>query len=252
MCELLVGLDDVNVGAVDRDETGWLRITVSCRQPALVCESCGAQRRLKDRSAVELVDLPAFGQPARLLWCKRRWKGCCGSGSTTEVEDRIAPAGHSMTTRAARWATRQVGQHRRSVSSVAAELGCDWHTVNRAVIAYGQALLDADIDRVGPVDAVGLDETLFVRRGRFRCKQWATSIVDVDTGQLIDLVPARTAVKVENWFKAQPTQWCRWIRYGVLDLSGPYRKVFNSIVLEHVVQIADPFSRHPQRQSAVG
>ena len=127
------------------------------------------------------------------------------------------------------------------MASVAVELGCDWHTVNRAVISYGQALLDADHHRVGPVDAVGLDETLFVRRGRFRRKQWATSIVDVDTGQLIDLVPATTAVKVEGWFNSQPADWCRWIQYGVLDLSGPYRKVFNSTVLEHVTQIADPF-----------
>jgi transposase len=28
---------------------------------------------VKDRSVVELVDLPAFGRPARLMWRKRRW-----------------------------------------------------------------------------------------------------------------------------------------------------------------------------------
>lgn len=242
MCELLVGLDEVNIDGVDRDSSsGRLTVLVSSRLLPPDCVWCGEPRRLKDRSDVAFVDLPSFGQPARLVWCKRRWKGCCGTGSTTEVDERIAGPGQVMTTRAARWATRQVGRHRRSVASVAAELACDWHTVNRAVIPLGEALLDADHNRVGLVDAVGLDETLFVRRGRFRRKQWATSIVDVDTGQLIDLVPARTAVKVENWFKAQPTEWCRQIRYGVLDLSGPYRKVFNSSVLDHVVQIADPF-----------
>ncbi len=58
----------------------------------------------------------------------------------------------------------QVGRFGRSVRDVAAELDCDWHVVNDAVQAYGSALLDAP-GRVGTVTALGLDETLFVRRG---------------------------------------------------------------------------------------
>ena len=52
-----------------------------------------------------------------------------------------------------------------SVAEVAKELGCDWHTVNDAVVRYGEALVD-DPDRFGDVSALGLDEVLFVRRGR--------------------------------------------------------------------------------------
>ena len=36
--------------------------------------------------------------------------------------------------------------------------------------ALGSALLAADADRVGAVQALGLDETLFARRGRYRAK----------------------------------------------------------------------------------
>ena len=61
-----------------------------------------------------------------------------------------------LTARAARWATTQVGRHARSVNG---ELGCEWHTVN-VVVAYGEALLDADEDRIGDVTALGLDEVL--------------------------------------------------------------------------------------------
>ncbi|MCZ7535221.1 MAG: hypothetical protein M5T61_04260 [Acidimicrobiia bacterium] len=32
------------------------------------------------------------------------------------------------------------------------------------MVAYGEALLEADIDRVGAVEGLGLDETLFFRR----------------------------------------------------------------------------------------
>ena len=120
------------------------------------------------------------------------------------------------------------------------ELGCEWDTVNRAVISWGEALLNGDAGRVGRVTAVGLDETLFVRRGRWKRRSWATSIVDVDSGQLIDIGPGRTAKAVIAWFDGQPVGWVQHIAHGVLDLSGPYRKVFND-ALDWVDQIADPF-----------
>ncbi len=37
-------------------------------------------------------------------------------------------------TRAGRFVTHQVGAHARSVSEVAEDLGCNWHTVNNAVV----------------------------------------------------------------------------------------------------------------------
>ena len=90
------------------------------------------------------------------------------------------------TRRAGRWATVQVGRCGRPVEQGADELGCDWHTANDAVVAWGAALLAADGERVGEVEAVGLDETLFARSGRRRRRLWCTSIVDVQRGQLLD------------------------------------------------------------------
>ncbi len=51
-----------------------------------------------------------------------------------------------------------VGGRGRSVDEVAAELGCDWHTVNNEVGRWGEALLGADTDRIGEVGAVGIDK----------------------------------------------------------------------------------------------
>ena len=42
--------------------------------------------------------------------------------------------------------TSQVGRLGRSVDEVAAELGCGWHTVNKEVARWGEALLEADGD----------------------------------------------------------------------------------------------------------
>ena len=56
-------------------------------------------------------------------------------------------------------------------------MGCDWHTVNDTVIAYGAALVD-DPARIADTTALGLDETLFVRRGEWHRQEFVTSIVD--------------------------------------------------------------------------
>ena len=75
-----------------------------------------------------------------------------------------------------------------------------------------------------------MDETLFNRTGPWRTQQWCTSVVDVGgagrTAQLIDLVDGRSAAKVLDWLGEQPEEWRQAIRWGVLDMSGLYRKVF--------------------------
>ena len=115
----------------------------------------------------------------------------------------------------------------------------DWHTVNDAVIAYGVPLVE-DPDRIGAVDALGLDETLFCREGRWRSQLWCTSIVDVMCGQLLDVVAGRTASGPSGWLEARSDVWREQIRWGVLDLSGPYRKTFDD-ALPDATEVADPF-----------
>ena len=152
----------------------------------------------------------------------------------------IAAARARVTDRAGRWVTAQVGRDGRSVSEVARELGCDWHTVMDAVLAYGTPLVD-DPDRIGQVNALGLDETLFARTGVWRTQSWCTSIVDVGgPSQLLDVVEGRTAKAASAWIDARPEAWRNSVAWAMLDLSGPYRKAFNDS-LPDATQVADPF-----------
>jgi transposase len=244
VCELLVGLPDVNVLGVEESDLGEpLRVHIETRGPRPECGSCGVAAQIKERPAVELVDLPVFGQPARLVWHKHRWV-CpalsCPVGSWTGEEPRIAARRLGLTDRAGRWATLQVGKWGRTVNEVAGDLGCDWHTVNDTVVAYGAALVDDDLDRIGEVTALGLDETLFSRQGRWRRQHWSTSIVDVAAGRLLDVVEGRDSTGPSAWLAARGDQWCRRIEWATLDLSGPYRAVFDTM-LPDATQIADPF-----------
>ena len=242
VCELLVGLGDVEVLGVDDQAGGPLRVHVRRRAPRPACEACGGPLWSDGEREVELVDLPALGRPVRLVWHKRRWR-CgqreCSAGTVTEQDPAIAPPREKLTARAGRWATRQAGRAR-PVGEVAAELGCSWHPVNASVRRWGSALLDADTERISDVLALGLDETLMGRRGRFKDKAWSTSIVDVGRGQLLDIVPGRTAKAPALWLLSRPREWLDGIRWAVLDLSGPYRAAFDTAVPD-AAQVADPF-----------
>jgi hypothetical protein len=75
------------------------------------------------------------------------------------------------------------------VSEVAAELACDRHAVNDAVITYGEALLEADRKRLNRTTAIGLDETSFVRLSSRMHTDYATTVADVENHQIIENPP---------------------------------------------------------------
>ena len=121
MCELLVGLPDVKVLAVDDVVGEPLRVHVETREPRPACPSCGGDVSIKDRPPVELVDLAVFGRRARLVWRKHRWScpsSTCSMRSWTGEHPAIAAPRLGMTDRAGRWVTEQVGRHGRTVNQV--------------------------------------------------------------------------------------------------------------------------------------
>lgn len=210
MCEILVGWPDVDVlGVIETvDGVSPLVVEVASRADQGWCPKCEVRAQIKDSTSVVLIDMTCFGRPARLVWNKQRWSCAqteCPKGSWTVTDERIGLPRARMTDWAAWWVTAQVGGGDRSISDTADELGCDWHTVMDAVRRYGQALLEADTDRCAGVEALGLDETLFVREG-----------------------------------DKQPQAWRDEIRWRTLDTSGPYRKAFTGS-LPDAVQVADPF-----------
>jgi len=241
MCEILVGLPDVVV--LDGLDGTVTEIHLECWRVPVSCPECGAVAQLKEQRIVPFVDLPCFGRSTRLCWHKRRFR-CpepdCEKTSWSEEDPRIASPRMAMTARAGRWATMQVGRFARSVSEVADDLGCDWHTVNDAVLAYGEALVDADSDRYDTVSALGLDEVLFARIGHYRRKEFSTQFVDVRTGQLLDVVPGRSGREPKAWLEDKGKAWRDEIAYAALDLSGPYRSVLEEM-LPDATLVADPF-----------
>src|SRR5262245_12556052 len=118
MCELLVGLPEVNVLGVTDHPGRPLRIVIESRRPRPPRGGCGGRAEVKDRPEVELVDLPVFGRRARLVWRKHRWRcrqRACPTVSWTGEDPAIAAPRLALTDRAGRWVTEQVGRCGRTV-----------------------------------------------------------------------------------------------------------------------------------------
>jgi hypothetical protein len=68
MCELLVGLPDVIVTAVEDRPDGPIVVHIEARLEQVWCAGCGSRAGVKERQVVELVDLPCSG--------RRGWRAC--------------------------------------------------------------------------------------------------------------------------------------------------------------------------------
>jgi transposase len=238
--EALVGLKDIRVLRYERRGSD-VELMIEQVLGEIRCPGCGQVPEVKERPVVRYVDLPVYGVPMRLAWKKHRMRcpdARCSTKSWTLADHRIAATHCLLTTRAAKWATLQVGTGR-TVSEVANELACDWHTVNDAVTTYGEALLEADRKRLNQTSAIGLDETSFVRLGPYKHASFATTVADVENHQ-INILPSRDYVEVAGWIDAQPPAWKDRIRYGALDMSTTYAAVY-SVVLPNAAQVVDPF-----------
>jgi hypothetical protein len=95
MCEVLVGLGDVPVLAVD-ERPGRLVVEVETTAMEDWCRACGRRVVAKDRRRVALGDLACFGRPV-LVSRKRRWSCPAGRGVWTERNDVIAAPRRALT-----------------------------------------------------------------------------------------------------------------------------------------------------------
>jgi transposase len=239
--QALLGLKDVEVLAYER-RGPHVELMVEQTPAPVRWPACGGPAQVHERPVVHYVDLPVYGVAMSLAWKKHRMRcnnPTCAKKTWMLEDHRIAAKNCLLTTRAAKWATVQVGTGR-TVSEVAAELDCDWHTVNDAVTTYGKALLQADRKRLNKTTAIGLDETSFVKLGSRSYKDYATTVADVENHQIIDILPSRNYTEVARFIDSQPQAWKERIRFGALDMSATYAAVY-SVVLPKAAQVVDPF-----------
>lgn len=116
LADALLGLPGFRVLGV-QETPNELTVRVETTTAIAGCATCGTRAVPHERKAIAVRDLSCFGRPARLVWCKRRWRcpdGDCGVKTWTEGSEHV-DAQVVLTRRAGAEACRQVGEHARSV-----------------------------------------------------------------------------------------------------------------------------------------
>ena len=70
--------------------------------------------------------------------------------------------------------------------------------------------------------------------------------MDLDTGRLVDVLPARSDAAVPDWLAAKPAPWLERIRHVVIDPYQPYASAVAEALPEarlvvdhfHVIRLA--------------
>jgi transposase len=240
----LFGLDGFSVlGAADAG--GELELLVETTADVVGCPECGAVARAKDRRPTWVRDLPIGGRPVVICWHKRIWccpHAACPVRTWTEVHPAIASRA-CLTERARAWAFEQVGQCDAAVSRVAAELGVAWWTIMNLTIERGTAIID-DPARLGEdVEAVGVDETSFLRATAKHPTWFGTGITDLTPGRparLLDIAEGRSGTVLAGWLAAQQPDWRTRIVTASLD---PFRGYATALAtqLPDATRVLDPF-----------
>jgi transposase len=240
LAEALLGLDGFRVLEVTETEAEVV-IEIETTAEVAGCGGCGSRAESQDRMPVEIRDLACFGRPARLVWCKRRWRCVdpdCEAKTWTESSMHVSSRS-LLTRRAGAESCRQVGENARPVAELAEELGVCWWTVMAAVIEHGTPLVE-DPARVGPVAQLGIDETSWLKATPSHPTLYATGLVDLDARILIDMVEGNAASDLRRWCGSQDPTWLEGIGVVTTDLAESYRSGL-SPHLAHARRVADPF-----------
>lgn len=239
LASLLVGMPGLFVVDVADEDGLWL--VVETRPGPTACPGCGTRAESKGRPVCLVRDLEIAGRVATLCWRKRRWRCVerdCEVGSWTEQVDGIGRRA-VLTERAKAEIARRIGQGAQAVSAVAAAFGVCWDTAWRAFRAVVTPMVD-DPARIEAVEALGVDETAFLKATPTDPTRWATGLVDVRRGLLVDVIDGRNASVLRSWLRARSPQWLAGVQVVAIDPFEAYRAGL-SPGLSHAMVVADPF-----------
>jgi transposase len=234
----LLGMDGLVVLTMTEEDGEWW-LLVETRSEPVGCPGCGVRATGHGRSVVQARDLPVSGKPVRLVWRKRRWRCTDKDCPTTTFSEHSPFVEGSLTRRARAEICRRVGEDGHSVASAARAFGIGWASAMAAVTDHGRPRVE-DPERAGLVRALGVDEHKMLAAGPRHRAVFATQLVDLDTGRLLDVVPSRSGRAVSSWLELQGPRFRQQVKVAAIDPHAGYQRAIRTTLPEATVTV-DPF-----------
>ena len=199
------------------------------------CPVCGVlATKVHSRRSQQVRDVPVAGATV-VVWAKRRWfclEQRCGRGTFWESTVQI-PRYARSTTRLRDQVVSAVITSGRAASEVARAHGVSWWLVQAALAAAAVVLTDVEATRVR---RLGIDEHRYRSVRWFRTDQgswrrfepWMTTLVDLDTGQVLGIVDGRDSTAVGDWLGQRSERWRERIEIVAIDPSAAFRKALRT------------------------
>jgi transposase len=205
-----------------------LTLGIATTNPIASCPACGGESRcVHSRYTRHLAEEPAFGRRVRLQMKVRRFL-CHNSGCPRRIF--VEPLG-GLAARHARTTTRLAQAHLAIGSALGGEAGA--RLAGRTAMPTSPDTLLRRVKRAGARSSpgprlVGIDDWAWCKGQRY-----GTIVVDLETSEVIDLLPDRDAATVKAWLEAHPG-----IELVSRDRSSAYSKAATEAASE-AQQIAD-------------
>jgi transposase len=227
----IFNLPDYRVTDTEVLAFGQRRVRVEATAEA-GCPSCGViSARVHSRRSQSLRDIPVAG-PVEVIWAKRRFfcdEYLCPRRTFTEETAQVPRRARSTRRLRDALVAAVIGSGR-AAAEAASSFGVSWWLVQRALDSA--ALTLPDVDDLAP-RMLGIDEHRY-RSVRFfrdpatkawkRYEPWMTTIVDLDTGQVLGIVDGRDSEGVGDWLFARPLRWRLDVQVVAIDPSAAFRK----------------------------
>ncbi|MGP9602914.1 ISL3 family transposase [Brachybacterium sp. AOP42-E1-35] len=221
------------IDAIDLPD-GDRRVVIASTVPP-GCPVCGVlATKVHSRRSQRVRDVPVAGATV-VVWAKRRWfclEPGCDRGTFWESTVQI-PRYARSTTRLRDQVVSAVITSGRAASEVARAHGVSWWLVQAALAAAAVVLTDVEATRVR---RLGIDEHRYRSVRWFRTDQgswrrfepWMTTLVDLDTGQVLGIVDGRDSTAVGDWLGQRSERWRERIEIVAIDPSAAFRKALRT------------------------
>jgi transposase len=192
------GLSSLVIEGV-QDQDGVIVVRARTRSGPVACPRCGAATSLVHGHAERTVaDVPADGRPVVVRVRVRRLR-CPVLGCPAQTFREQVPG---VLERYQRRTTRLAGQAEEVVRRLAGRAGAGLLTALGVPLSRPTALrvlLKIPLPEVSVPRVLGIDD-FALRRGH----EYATVLINAETGERVDVLPGRTAGVVEAWLRGHP------------------------------------------------